>query len=183
VQVGDYDIYSNTDGPVTIRGVAKLVRHSSFSMQLLHNDVALLKLDSPVQFGNNGNNNIQPICLSSSGGYDSSTVTVAGWGGIYEGGPQPAIYKKVNLQVWGNQQCASKYGHRAPGGITSQMVCAGSPNADACRGDSGGPLMRNLGGRWEQVGIVSWGIGCGSYPGVYTRVDMYQDWIANNRRH
>ncbi|OXA42922.1 Trypsin-1 [Folsomia candida] len=156
IQIGDYDIYSNTDGPVTIRGVTKLVRHTGFSMQILHNDIALLKLDSPVQFG---------------------------WGGIYEGGPQPAIYKKVDLQVWDNQQCAAKYGGRAPGGITSHMVCAGSQNADACRGDSGGPLMRNTGGRWEQIGIVSWGIGCGSYPGVYTRLDHYTDWVASNRRH
>lgn len=38
----------------------------------------LLKLDSPVQFGNNGNNNIQPICLTRSGGYEGTTVTVAG---------------------------------------------------------------------------------------------------------
>ncbi len=40
----------------------------------------LLKLDSPVQFGSNGNNNIQPICLTRSGGYEGTTVTVAGWG-------------------------------------------------------------------------------------------------------
>jgi len=49
------------------------------------------------------------------------------------------------------------------------------------QGDSGGPLMLND-GKWTQVGIVSWGIGCGKgqYPGVYTRVTSFMNWITKN---
>ena len=49
------------------------------------------------------------------------------------------------------------------------------------QGDSGGPLVHKMaGGKMEQVGIVSWGIGCGKedFPGVYTRVTEMRDWIS-----
>ena len=47
------------------------------------------------------------------------------------------------------------------------------------QGDSGGPLVCEFNNSWVQVGIVSWGIGCGrrGYPGVYTEVSFYKDWI------
>lgn len=35
-------------------------------------------------------------------------------------------------------------------------------------------------GKWYAEGIVSYGIGCGNdYPGVYTFIPKYYDWIVN----
>jgi secreted trypsin-like serine protease len=40
-------------------------------------------------------------------------------------------------------------------------------------------------GRWVNIGIVSWGIGCGvvGRPGIYTRVNTYLDWIFANAEY
>lgn len=55
---------------------------------------------------------------------------------------------------------------------------------DACQGDSGGPLMMRVDTRWVQLGIVSFGNKCGEpgYPGVYTRLSEYVDWVNENTR-
>jgi secreted trypsin-like serine protease len=45
--------------------------------------------------------------------------------------------------------------------------------------DSGGPILQWTGNYWEQVGIVSYGYGCAApgYPGIYTRLSYYYDWM------
>lgn len=61
-------------------------------------------------------------------------------------------------------------------------MCAGKGKSDSCQGDSGGPLLVPNGDKYEIVGIVSWGVGCGraGYPGVYTRVVKYLPWLRAN---
>ncbi|KOX77111.1 Serine proteinase stubble [Melipona quadrifasciata] len=178
VRLGDYNIKTNTEITHIERRVRRVVRHRGFNSRTLYNDIALLTLSEPVPF----TQQIRPICLpSGSQLYAGKTGTVIGWGSLRESGPQPAILQKVSIPIWYNSECRQKYGAAAPGGIVDSFLCAGRAAKDSCSGDSGGPLMVND-GRWTQVGIVSWGIGCGKgqYPGVYTRVTHFLPWIHKN---
>lgn len=47
-----------------------------------------------------------------------------------------------------------------------------------CKGDSGGPLVCNLFGSNMLIGIVSWGLKCGSKePDVFASVGSHLQWI------
>ena len=37
------------------------------------------------------------------------------------------------------------------------MICADGMNKNTCGGDSGGPLLANINGKFTLVGITSWG--------------------------
>jgi len=73
--------------------------------------------------------------------------------------------------------------------VNENMICAGDPNPapdapfvhDTCQGDSGGPLVAKSGDKPVQVGIVSWGEGCGipKLHGVYTRLGKFVDWVKS----
>lgn len=73
-------------------------------------------------------------------------------------------------------------------GINEGQICAIDPNAtttraDSCTGDSGGPLQIFPPDSKVAtvVGVVSFGIGCGSQlPGVYTKVAYYIKWIESH---
>uniref|UniRef100_A0A3B3YYN3 Peptidase S1 domain-containing protein n=1 Tax=Poecilia mexicana TaxID=48701 RepID=A0A3B3YYN3_9TELE len=151
------------------RTVAQVIRHPSFSISTLDNDIALIKLSSAVTF----NNYISPVCLAAADStfYSGVNSWVTGWGNIGSGGS--FILQTSCLLV-----VLSGY---APTTITDNMICAGllQGGKDSCQGDSGGPMVSKQAGRWIQSGIVSFGIGCANpnYPGVYARVSQYESWI------
>jgi len=126
---------------------------------------------------------------------------VAGWGTIAYRGPQSNRLLETSLTVTTEEECRTKFERvQQDEKIDGNKICAvdRSGVSDACQGDSGGPLMFPAGVpgdsstlayqgpdgklRWVQIGIVSFGFRCGikGFPGVYTRVTKYTDWIKNN---
>jgi secreted trypsin-like serine protease len=93
--------------------------------------------------------------------------------------------QEVDIPIVDDAECDQNY--TLMGGIDeATMVCAGNLHGteDSCQGDSGGPLMTlGAGGELKQVGVVSWGFGCG-FPtqyGVYSRVGdaLLGNWVRS----
>nr|XP_031542793.1 testisin [Vicugna pacos] len=145
-------------------------------------DIALLKLSTSVSY----NKYIQPICVLANN-YEFENRTdcwVTGWGDIKEdqGLPSPYILQEVEVGIINTTMCNHLFSLPSfRHDIWGDMVCAGDPQGDkdACFGDSGGPLACEKKGVWYQIGIVSWGVGCGrpNRPGVYTNVSSHYEWI------
>ncbi|XP_050585834.1 trypsin-1-like [Bombus affinis] len=179
VILGDYDQHVNTDGKAIMRAVSAIIRHRNFDMNSYNHDVALLKLRKSVKFSKT----VKPVCLPQKGSDPAGKEgTVVGWGRTSEGGALAGQVHEVQVPILSLIQCR-KMKYRA-NRITENMICAGRGSQDSCQGDSGGPLLVHEGDRLEIVGIVSWGVGCGrpGYPGVYTRVTRYLNWINTNMK-
>ena len=98
----------------------------------------------------------------------------------------PTNLHEVDIEVIDPQACKAVYQSlQVPAfSIGDTEICATGPSGgkDSCFGDSGGPLVVAADGTprgYVQVGVVSWGPQCGNplYPGVYTRVSSFSDWI------
>ncbi|CAB1422854.1 unnamed protein product, partial [Pleuronectes platessa] len=160
------------------RSVATIILHPNYDSDSSNNDIALLRLSSPVKFSDY----IRPVCLSASDSvFNSGTDSwVTGWGNVKEGVSLsfPETLQEVEVPVLGNRQCNCLNG---VGTITDNMICAGvlAGGKDSCQGDSGGPMVNKQGSVWVQSGVVSFGLGCArpNLPGVYSRVSRYQSWI------
>ncbi|XP_069374179.1 serine protease 27 [Paralichthys olivaceus] len=160
------------------RSVARIILHPNYDSDSSNNDIALLRLSSPVKF----TDFIRPVCLAASGSvFNNGTDSwVTGWGAVKEGVslPFPETLQEVEVPVLGNRQCNCLNG---VGQVTDNMICAGvlAGGKDSCQGDSGGPMVNKQGSVWVQSGVVSFGFGCArpNLPGVYSRVSRYQSWI------
>ncbi|KAL7646384.1 UNVERIFIED_CONTAM: hypothetical protein RMT77_003297 [Armadillidium vulgare] len=143
-------------------------------------DIALIKLYQPIT---EYSHKILPICLPPIGPtFENMDSTVAGWGSQVFTGLTVKVLKKTEIKIFSKEVCKRKMLKLFKKDI---MICAASPGHDACRGDSGGPLIVELSPfKYIQVGIVSFGSNCGNYkkPGVYTRVNKLVSWIREHTK-
>ncbi|CAG7723785.1 unnamed protein product [Allacma fusca] len=189
---GEHDRNVTHESPTHYRKIDTIIKHRSFNRANFYNDIAVIRMDKPIRFSRY----ISPACLPidlEDEDFDGHRGTVAGWGRTQEKGKPSHILREVEVPIITNDECTSpEFSHYTSREITSNMMCAGyvEGKLDACQGDSGGPL------NWERdddtskegvkyvIGIVSWGQGCArpKYPGIYTRITKYLDWIRENTR-
>ncbi|HEY6257112.1 MAG TPA: trypsin-like serine protease [Xanthobacteraceae bacterium] len=188
-----YSVTEGTDNPKRNPGrdigVSEVIRHESYNANPPHNDVALLHLRSSAQ---------SPPQLLVSGAVRGQLESagaaslVAGFGYTrpqpVQGehiGPGSDQLLQVQLPIVDRATCTrilGKFYDSAARFIDEATVCAGDTagGKDSCNGDSGGPIAINAaGGRQVQIGVVSWGPGCGQRDtvGIYASVGHFEGWI------
>lgn len=162
------------------RSIATIIVHPRFNKATFDNDIALLKVDTPFDL-KSPNGPLNPICLEPDVPlYPYDIATVCGFGAkAFNQDVRTHLYK-TDIAIIDQSLCNISFENS----ITSNMVCAGGmiqSKRDACTGDSGGPLMLEVDNHITLIGLVSFGNDCATkgYPGVYTRVGNYYDWITS----
>ncbi|KAI8039764.1 hypothetical protein M5D96_007186 [Drosophila gunungcola] len=132
--------------PLVEYAVSDLIKHPNFDRWSYLNDIGLLKLSASVNY----NPRIQPICIYLNKLFKSQVDVIPkfqafGWG-VTRNRTESDILQTITLNRVDPNQCRNQL-HET---LRPTQICAGVPNGDTCRGDSGG---------------------------VYTDVTSYVDWI------
>jgi len=155
--------------------------HPDYHDRDLDNDIAILTLCGKLTFSEG----VRPVCLPDpTEDYANIPVEVTGWGDTRKGpngsSQLATILQAVTLKTQSHEECKQKYKEY----FKETMICAAAEGKDSCNGDSGGPMVvKEEDDKYHLIGIVSFGPKkCANpkYPGVYTRVTSYLDWIQTN---
>ncbi|KAF2359987.1 Serine proteases trypsin domain [Trinorchestia longiramus] len=159
--------------------VEKAIVPAEYNSTTLDHDIALLRLDQPVNFSWA----IQPICLPpktfARGELTLGTTVVAiGWG-MTKSFQNSDVLMEATIPIANPSICKEKFPYNFF--LNSKQMCVGGGVSDTCLGDSGGPVMKlNSAKKFYLLAVTSFGsMNCGieGHPAVYTSVAHFSDWI------
>ncbi|XP_005191781.1 serine protease SP24D [Musca domestica] len=151
-----------------VKQVVQITVHEDYGNFI--NDVALLKLESPLIFSNN----IAPIPLASAETPVGSPIGISGWGRLKTGGDIPVKLQYNTLESISKLKCFTSIFMSS-----DALICLAHTSGNgACNGDSGGPATYN----GELVGVAGFVVsGCGtSNPDGYAKVFYHVEWIKKH---
>lgn len=155
-----------------------VIPHPQYSASEATNDIALIRLQQEVAVDS-------AILNDDSNGLVGQIVTAVGIGSTTMQFANsnlvdilPTSVMQVELPVVNWNICNNLYGEVPVG-----TLCVGyqTYGGDTCSGDSGGPIYIQENNQDVQVGITSFGNGCGvGNVGAYTDVSQYKSFFSNN---
>ncbi|XP_014204500.1 trypsin-like [Copidosoma floridanum] len=163
-------VLKNTNRAHAWSKVTKLIVHPQFQKRTLENDIALLKLETPLDF----DDRVQPAYIIQRRVNADTMCQVGGWGStIVE--PLSSYFMYIDLPVMSDRLCQELWGNYT---LAKGTFCAGYLEGfrDSCTGDSGAGLMCD----GFLTGLVSGGgRKCAEprVPGLYTDVYFFVPWI------
>ncbi|XP_014098296.2 phenoloxidase-activating factor 2 [Bactrocera oleae] len=187
VRAGEWDSQTIKERlPYQERNVQRIITHPNYNYRNVANNFALVVLTQAVVLADH----INVVCLPGQNAAPLANVQcfANGWGKdvFGEAGRFSAIMKRVPLPIVDFGSCQTRLRGTRLGPkfvLNRSFICAGGERGiDTCQGDGGAPLVCPIGlsaeNRYEQDGIVSWGIGCNDdVPAVYASVSTARDWI------
>ncbi|XP_023228456.1 uncharacterized protein LOC111628841 [Centruroides sculpturatus] len=186
IRLGEWDVHRGDEFyPYKEKYVADIIVHPHYFPGNFANDIALIKMDSPMD---PKLPHITPACLPEPHElFVGQRCWVTGWGKSAFGhkGEYQSVLKEVDVPILSHKDCQHRLHQTRLGPyyrLHPSFVCAGGePGKDACTGDGGSPMVCEVHGIWKVVGLVSWGIGCGipGIPGVYVNMANLRPWIEN----
>jgi len=159
-------------GTVQMRNVVKIIKHENYNRGARYNnDIALMFADEPFEY----TDYVRPACLpTASFDFEEGHMIISGLGKTEKGWIEPMNY--ATIPMCNQKACKDRFRGMYR---NETMICGGLTGKDSCQGDSGGPLIATIDKKFTLVGVTSWGIGCGlqNYPGIYTKMTNYLQWI------
>eukprot|EP00588_Corethron_pennatum_P002485 CAMPEP_0194297916 /NCGR_PEP_ID=MMETSP0169-20130528/59877_1 /TAXON_ID=218684 /ORGANISM="Corethron pennatum, Strain L29A3" /LENGTH=335 /DNA_ID=CAMNT_0039047845 /DNA_START=477 /DNA_END=1484 /DNA_ORIENTATION=+ len=163
--------------------IQKVIPHPKFNPNTYDYDYAIVILRKATKH--------KPVCLAKKNfkrNWAKKSLRVMGFGSTrsyrvdqkskdIKGRAATSKLQYANVNQVSLGSCKARYRGEY---ISPRMMCTLGPNnRDACQGDSGGPLIKPGRNAADDVlvGVVSWGIGCGTNPGVYSDVGEALVWI------
>ncbi|XP_040577777.1 phenoloxidase-activating factor 2 [Lepeophtheirus salmonis] len=198
IRCGEWDTQQQVEPrPHQDRYVQHVKIHPLFDPKNLHNDFAILFLESDFILAPHIDTICLPDNLAGIHDYNHKDCFATGWGkdkfgksGVYQ-----VIMKQVQMDIVDSAECQNRLRKTRLGDsfeLDKSFICAGGEkDKDTCKGDGGGPLVcpkgdgSSYGGEptYVQAGIIAWGIDCGvnGNPGVYANVAdglCFIDWAT-----
>ena len=152
----------------------RAVAHPDWDQFTFANDIAILELDSTIEFGGKTKCTVlvcietlllselaQPICLPSSNDYEDQTALLIG-----------------NLRKYSRMSFVNENDCEAYWGPSENIICT-EANCDC---DIATGILVIPGPNYQQIGIAGMGSTMGCIPGLpktYTEVYPYLDWISS----
>uniref|UniRef100_A0A7S1B855 Peptidase S1 domain-containing protein n=1 Tax=Corethron hystrix TaxID=216773 RepID=A0A7S1B855_9STRA len=164
----------DTEDKYEVFDIKHQIIHKKFDNETFDNDFMITILD--------GKSTRKPVCLPASSDLNlevGQKLHILGFGQTEKSGYSENL-KEADVEYISNDMCDERYFDWYS--MTRNMMCCDSlVKKDACDGDSGGPLL--LKGENNErdilVGLISWGLSCAEYPGVYSRISTKVDWIES----
>ncbi|MFI5491292.1 S1 family peptidase [Actinoplanes sp. NPDC051859] len=160
VRVGSVD---RTSGG-TVVSVRRGVNHP-------RSDIKLLELATSVSYA--------PAPIPTSSGATGTATRIIGWGQTCPSpgcGSAPRIANELDTSILADSRCS--------GIDAAYEICTNNTNgnAGACYGDSGGPQVRTINGRWSLIGVTSRAGNnnpvCATGPSIYGDLPAIRSWVS-----